>query len=73
MTLSIQETGKAIVDTTTTAVATTAVASPVWLPWLQEASTIAATLAPILGAIWLTVQIWAKVSETLRKKKENDG
>jgi hypothetical protein len=67
-------TGNNLLDNATTAVAASAVASPVWLPWLQTASQIAATLAPILGALWLLVQIWAKISEILyrNRKDRND-
>lgn len=56
-------------DNATTAIAASAVASPVWLPWLQTASQVAGTLAPILGAIWLLVQIWAKISEIRARRK----
>lgn len=38
-----------------------AVLSPFWLPWLQDVSTIAALLLPILGGLWLLVQIWSKI------------
>ena len=54
---------------TTTAVAAGAVASPFWLPWLQTASEVAATVAPILGLIWLLVQITTKVYDTFFKGK----
>lgn len=57
-------------DNTTNAVAATAVSIPVWLPWLQTTSEIAATVAPILGAVWLVVQIWAKIKTTLESKSE---
>ncbi|QOV06128.1 hypothetical protein CPT_Pasto_054 [Rhizobium phage Pasto] len=57
-------------DNATTAVAASAVASPVWLPWLQTASQVAATLAPIIGVIWLLVQIWSKIVETRRRKAD---
>lgn len=56
-------------DNATTAVAATAVASPAWLPWLMTASEIAAIAAPILGVIWLVVQIWAKIRDTIKKDK----
>lgn len=55
------------VENTTTAVATSALTSPVWLPWLYAASDGAARVAPLLGAIWLLVQIVAKVRELLKK------
>lgn len=60
-------TGNNAVDSATAAIAATAVASPVWLPWLEAASSTAAMIAPILGTIWLVVQIVAKVNEMRRK------
>ena len=48
-------------DNLTSWLAGLAVISPMWLPWLQDVSTIAALLLPILGGIWLLVQIWAKL------------
>jgi hypothetical protein len=60
-------TGPSNVDTTTAAVAVSAVSSPVWLPWLHMASDGAALIAPILGTIWLIVQITSKAREMLRK------
>jgi hypothetical protein len=44
-------------DHTTTAVASAAVSSPLWLPSLKDVSDTAALLLPILGAAWLVVQI----------------
>lgn len=38
-------------------VAIGAVTSPLWLEQLQQLSDIAATVVPILGAIWLAIQI----------------
>lgn len=55
---------------TTTAVAASAVTSPIWLPWLQTASEVAAIVAPILGLIWLIVQITTKVYDTFIKDKK---
>lgn len=56
-------------DTLTTTVAAGAVASPVWLPWLTTASEYAAVIAPILGALWLTVQIVVKVRDSFFKDR----
>jgi hypothetical protein len=53
-------------DTITSAAAGVAITSPTWLPMLQGVSVIAGTLLPILGAIWLIVQIISKVIETNR-------
>lgn len=57
-------------DNTTTAVAASAVASPVWLPWLHTASETAATIAPIIGLIWLVIQIVSKSLETYQRLKD---
>ncbi|MDW9519138.1 hypothetical protein GOB43_17900 [Sinorhizobium meliloti] len=57
---------------TTTAVAASAVATPVWLPWLYTASETAAVVAPILGVIWLLVQIASKSIETVQKIRDRD-
>jgi tellurite resistance protein TehA-like permease len=57
-------------DNVTNAVAATAVSSPFWLPWLQTASEVSAYIAPVLGVIWLAVQIWAKIKVTLERKDE---
>lgn len=59
---------------TTTAVAASAVTVPVWLPWLYSASEVAAIIAPILGVLWLFVQITSKTIETYKKisgRKDN--
>lgn len=48
-------------DHLTNWLATLAVLSPVWLPFLMDVSQIAALLLPILGGLWLLVQIWSKV------------
>lgn len=37
--------------------AAAALTSPYWLPTLQEVSQIAALVLPILGALWLVIQI----------------
>ena len=61
--------GNSTVDNATTAVAASAVASPIWLPWLAPASEAAAAVMPLLGAVWLVVQIIAKVREIRGKDK----
>jgi hypothetical protein len=42
------------------------VATPWWLPSLNEVSQVCATLAPILGVVWLVFQFVLKIRE-LRK------
>jgi len=51
----------------TTAGAVGAIGSPWWLPWLQTVSEFAAIIAPILGVIWLLVQITFKLREAFKK------
>ncbi|MDX0260526.1 hypothetical protein GOC60_04785 [Sinorhizobium meliloti] len=55
---------------TTTAVAASAVTTPFWLPWLQTASETAATIAPILGLVWLIIQIFSKTIETYQRMRD---
>lgn len=50
-------------DVGTAVVATTAVSSPLWLDKVQTVSDWAEWSLPILGAIWLVVQIVYKVRE----------
>jgi hypothetical protein len=50
--------GKFELITDTTSIV--ALASPWWLPWLKELSELAALWLPILGAIWIVVQIGFK-------------
>lgn len=57
-------------DNVTAVIAASAVASPVWLPFLQDVSGVAVIIAPILGTIWLIVQIGGKVVEIRAKLKE---
>lgn len=44
-----------------------AIVSPWWIPWLREASEIAAYVLPILGVLWLTTQIGWKWYRELKK------
>lgn len=48
-----------MLDKTTTAIATGAVASPAWLPPLADVSQGAAMLLPILGCAWILIQFVA--------------
>lgn len=56
-----------MIDHSTTAIASAAVASPIWLPSLKVVSDVAALLLPILGAVWLVVQIAGYI---IRYRKE---
>lgn len=47
-----------------TAVAGGAVTSPIWLPWLQQTSELAALILPIAGCAYFIVQVYI----ALRKK-----
>lgn len=50
---------EAIIDRITTGVAAGAITAPAWLPPLKDVSEVAALLLPILGVVWLAVQILA--------------
>jgi len=54
----------------TTSLATGAVTSPLWLPYLTELSEISATLLALTGAAWFITQMWAKKREDNRQQKE---
>lgn len=57
-------------DTLTTAGAVGAIASPVWLPTLYAASHVAGLLLPILGVLWLLVQIGVKLHSTYKRRND---
>lgn len=50
-------------DRATDAVAVAGATSPIWLPALSNISQVAALLLPILGAVWLIVQIVTKLMD----------
>jgi flagellar biogenesis protein FliO len=54
-------------DDATTAAAGAALTSPLWLPVLQDVSSLSALLLPILGAVWLIVQIVVRIHERDKK------
>lgn len=49
-----------------------AISLPAWHPTLHETSEAAAKLAPILGCIWLIVQICARLWELMRRPSGGD-
>ncbi|WP_420023752.1 hypothetical protein ACN9JG_06230 [Cereibacter azotoformans] len=49
--------GEVVLTQATHAVAVASIISAAWIPTLKEASEIAGYLMPILGVIWLLVQI----------------
>jgi hypothetical protein len=51
----------------TTASAVGAVASPLWLPSLADVSQVCAVIAPILGVVWLLIQIGLKIRDEVRR------
>jgi len=56
--------GEAVTDTGAVA----AIASPWWLPSLHDISQVAAEWLPILGGVWLAVQIVIKIHTTYWRK-----
>lgn len=49
-----------MIERTTNAIAAGAATSPWWLPSLADVSQTAALMLPILGVVWLLIQITAK-------------
>jgi flagellar biogenesis protein FliO len=56
-------------DNATSAAAGAALTSPLWLPVLEDMSSLSALLLPILGAIWLIVQIIVKMIERKERRR----
>ena len=61
-----------VVDAAAGTTASVAISAPLWLPWLKEASEIAAFMLPILGVLLIVVQIVAKVYVTRRILRGDD-
>lgn len=57
---------------TTDGVAAGGLSFPFWAPSLNEASSVAAALVPILSAVWLAVQI-ARFIWAWRKERRGDA
>jgi hypothetical protein len=57
-------------DSITTAGAVGAITSPAWLPALYTASHVAGLLLPILGVLWLLVQIGVKLHSTYKRRND---
>lgn len=47
-----------------------AIATPLWRQYLKSVSDDATIVAPILGCLWIVVQITAKIIEIRRKAKD---
>lgn len=56
--------GEIVTDTGAVA----AIASPWWLPALHSVSDVAALVLPILGVLWLCLQIVVKLHQVKRTK-----
>lgn len=56
-------------DAITNAGAVGAITSPAWLPQLYQLSHLAGLLLPILGVLWLVVQIGVKLFLTYRRTR----
>jgi hypothetical protein len=59
-------------DKLTATLAAGAILLPVWRPTLRDLSEASSLLAPILGCIWLTVQIVAKIWQIRRDRSRSD-
>lgn len=47
-----------------------AVSSPFWWHYLEATASLFTVLAPILGGLWFTVQIWAKIATTWKELRD---
>jgi hypothetical protein len=54
-------------ETLTGVTAGAAMVSPWWLPALHTFSAVAAEVLPILGALWLLIQMVTRIVDTVRK------
>lgn len=54
-------------DHITSAGAGAAIASPLWLPAIQGLSDVCAVVLPILGVLWLLIQITVKLLEKSKR------
>lgn len=55
---------------TTNGIATAAVLSPLWMKSLEELSAIASMVLPILGALWLAIQILGYLWKVYNRKDD---
>jgi hypothetical protein len=62
-----------VADAVGAVIATSAATSPWWRDHLHLASTFATEFAPILGVIWLTVQIIHRVSHWTKPTEPDDA
>lgn len=65
-----QKGGIMSLDSLTSAVAVGAVSSPLWL---QDLGAVAGNVVPVLGAVWLTVQIAHKLANWSSKTDDRKG
>lgn len=57
-----------LIDDVTNGVAGGAVTSPLWMPYIQPISEVAAVLTPILGGIWLAGRIIFSIYQAFNHK-----
>lgn len=58
-------------ESATTVSAWAAVASPAWLPLLEQGGTIAGHILPILGVVWLLTQITVKITFSIARLRRD--
>ena len=61
-----------MLNATNTTMAWGAVTSPVWLPSLKSVSEFAGLVLPILGALWISTQIFVKIYVIFFRSNRND-
>lgn len=55
----------------TDVIAASAIVSPLWLTSLTTVSQIATVVAPILGVLWLAIQIYIKLYDFITRRRLN--
>ena len=61
-----------IFDNVTNGIAGGAVTSPLWMPYVQTISDVAAVVTPILGGIWLAGRIIVSLYKAIQNNKKKN-
>lgn len=61
-----------LADYVTNGIAGGAVTSPLWIPYVQTISDVAAVVTPILGGIWLAGRIIVSLYKAIQNNKKKN-
>lgn len=65
-------TARGVNDTVTAGVAAGGITFPVWASWIGHVSTVAEFILPILGAVWLIIQIIYRIKDYNHDHRDED-